>query len=183
LGVVYWGKTDFLPELPQVCSTIINSGITDIITLYIFGEASVYTIRLASPRDSTALAKMNLEFNHVFVESKDIEKKLRKGNEIVFVALEGNKPIAFICAQLYLSFCYPIPYAEITEIYVKSEHRLKGLGTELINTMELYLVKKEVNHIHILTGQRNKPACALYEGLGYKINRKRSEVLYEKNIK
>ena len=34
LGVVYWGKSDFLPELPQVCSTIINSGITDIITLY-----------------------------------------------------------------------------------------------------------------------------------------------------
>lgn len=35
----------------------------------------MYTIRVASPRDSTALAKMNLEFNHVFVESKDIDLK------------------------------------------------------------------------------------------------------------
>jgi hypothetical protein len=48
--------------------------------------------------------------------------------------------------------------------------------------MESYLRKRKVVHMHILTGASNKAGRCLYEGLGYKTNRKRAEVLYERDI-
>ncbi len=143
----------------------------------------MYRIRRAHSRDAGSLSEMNYQFNKIVINPNGISTKLKKGNEIVFVATNKENPIAFICAQIFTSFCYKKPYAEITELYVKAEHRQKGVARRLIKAMESRLMKRKVNHIHILTSSSNKAARNLYEKLGYDNHRMRPEVIYDRNIK
>ncbi len=140
------------------------------------------SVRLATNKDADGLAEMNRAFNGPQIEAQAIASSLVKGNEYVAVAHCNGVPIGFACAQIHESFCYHRPYAELTELYVKDGFRRQGAGTKLVCFMEGRLRKERVVHMHILTGARNKAGRCLYEGLGYKTNRKRPEVLYEKDI-
>ncbi len=151
--------------------------------LWAYGGAKMYRIRRARPEDSVFLSEMNSQFNGASIDPAAIRLRLRKGDEIVLVALDGRRPIAFACAQIFLSFCYQKPYAEITELFVTAEHRRRGVGRKLMDAMESHLAKKKVVHIHILTFSNNKPARTLYESLGYSLNQKNPELLLEKNMK
>ena len=140
-------------------------------------------IRAATPEDAAPLSKMNQLFNHLSIGLRDIQKKLRDGDEIVLVAQSGEGLCGFACAQVMDSFCYKKPYAELTELYVGSAYRRNGIATMLVRSMEKELSKRGVVHIHILTGVANRPARALYEQLRYSCTRKRPEILYDKNMK
>jgi ribosomal protein S18 acetylase RimI-like enzyme len=142
----------------------------------------VIDIRLANPSDAKALSEMNYEFNKVRMKPDTLCLKLLKGREIVALALVGGVAVGFACGQVYDSICYPKAHAEITELFVKATSRRSGVATSLIAFMEKQLARRKVTHIHILTGSRNKPAQGLYRKLGYKHNRSRLELLYEKDI-
>ena len=140
-------------------------------------------VRFANPQDATCLAKMNSVFNRQLMDAKTIRKKIRSGLELVLVAEIDDHIAGFACAQFFDSFCYANPYAELTELFVEATHRRRGIAVALVRQMEEELAKRGASHIHILTGARNGPARALYERLGYFHNRKRPEILYDKNMK
>ncbi len=117
--------------------------------------------RLATANDAQGLAEMNAMFNEVQMEPSLIASKLREGKEIVAVALSGVLPVGFACAQVHDSICYPRPYGELTELFVKIGYRRKGFATSLVGSVEKQLAQRGVFHIHILTGVGNKPARAL----------------------
>jgi ribosomal protein S18 acetylase RimI-like enzyme len=75
--------------------------------------------------------------------------------------------------------CYPINYAEITELFVLDEYRQQGIGKRLFQFTEDILIKHEAKHFHILTGTKNIIAQALYHSCGYADT---SEILLDKNI-
>ena len=137
--------------------------------------------RVAQLADAPELKKLNDLFNGDGCNTLEaIEESLRRNEqEIVCVAADGNKLVGFCCGQFLKSMCYPYSYAEITELYVMDEYRKQGIGRHLLHFVEDILVKREVKHLHVLTGNKNVVAQTLYRSCGYADT---SEILLDKNI-
>jgi len=136
-------------------------------------------IRQAHRSDAPGLLKLNDLFNGEGCNSlENIEESLETNTkECVCVATKGDTLVGFCCGQVLKSMCYPVIYAEITELFVIDEFRRQGVGGRLLGFMESWLREKGVQHFHILTFKDNAPAKALYRSCGYA---ETSEMLLDK---
>ncbi|WP_404988814.1 GNAT family N-acetyltransferase [Clostridium culturomicium] len=128
-------------------------------------------IRLATVNDAVQLDILNSEFNGKGEASLENIKEslLNNHQEVIIVADENGILVGFVCIQLKKSFCYDKYMPEITELYVKLEHRKKGLASAMITFAEDYCSKKYSFHKYeLLTGKNNLIAQSVYNKLGYK---------------
>ena len=139
------------------------------------------SVRTAQVSDSFELHKLNDLFNGEGCNSiGNIEESLRVNTqESIFVAECEKKLVGFCCGHMLKSMCYPVSYAEITELFVMDEFRRQGIGKHLLCTMEAWLADSGARHFHILTSKSNTSAQTLYKLCGYVFT---SEVLLEKNL-
>ena len=129
-----------------------------------------FIIRLANQNDAEQLDLLNREFNGPGEATLDHIRAslLDNRQEVVIVAEERGVLAGFVCVQLKRSFCYDHETPEITEVYVKAEHRNRGVATSMISFAEDYCSKKFPLHkFELLTGKENFRAQALYGKLGY----------------
>jgi len=130
-------------------------------------------IRKATAEDAAALADLNDEFNGLRMPLTEIKKRLRTSRkEVVLVAHVARRPVGYACIQYSRSFCYPHPWAEVTEMYVRCQQRRKGIGTALLEAAETESRKRGVDQIIVLTGEKNTRGQGLYESAGYSATRK-----------
>ena len=137
-------------------------------------------IRIAQCSDAQELQKLNGLFNGKSSNTlAAIQESLRTNTkEIVCVAADEDQLAGFCCGQICESMCYPVPYAEITELFVLDGCRRQGIGRQLLKFMESELTRRGVCHLHILTSRDNCAAQSLYRSLGYVVT---SEILLDKN--
>lgn len=127
-------------------------------------------VRIATVSDAKQLDILNDEFNG---RGETTIEKIRDSlahnqQEVVVVDEEEGKLVGFVCVQLKKSFCYVEYMPEITEVYVKSEYRKKGIAREMIIYAENYCKKKYSLHKYeLLTGRKNTIAQSVYGKLGY----------------
>lgn len=138
------------------------------------------SIRSATPADAPALMRMNASFNGPGLgDVSHIKRSLKENpNEIVCIAELDGKAAGFCCAQLVSSMCYKEKSGEITELYVESFARRKGVASELMRFAERELIARGAAELKVLTGDDNFAAQALYESLGYERD---GEVHYAKD--
>lgn len=86
---------------------------------------------------------------------------------MVAVAESDGAIVGFGCAQSFKSFCYRELQGEVTELYVETSARRKGVATSLIACLEEHLISRGVTEIKVLTGSRNEAAIRTYEQCGY----------------
>ena len=139
------------------------------------------TTRLAQPSDAAELHRLNELFNGEGSNTMpNVAETLRTNDlEIACVAADGEYLVGFCCSHIYKSFCYPVNYAEITELFVLDEYRRQGIGRRLLRFMEQLLVERGARHFHILTSKKNTTAQALYRSCGYN---ETSEMLLDKDV-
>ena len=124
--------------------------------------------RLAAPADAEALALLNAAFNEVARSPEDVRRSLLAAPEVVVVAEVEGQVVAFCCAQVHHSFCYPAPVAEVTEMYVDAAYRRQGCAAGMLRFLEAHLsARYHVDELHLLTGTRNLPAQAAYKKAGF----------------
>lgn len=125
--------------------------------------------RLATPADTQALIRLNAAFNEVDdVSVEDVKKSLLTSAEVVVVAEADGTVVAFCCAQVHHSFCYPAPVAELTEMYVDEAHRRMGCASGMLHFLEAHLQSAYgVDEIHLLTGVTNLAAQSAYAKAGF----------------
>lgn len=125
--------------------------------------------RLACPADAEALVRLNAAFNEVDdVSPEAVRRSLAESAEVVVVAVEVNRPVAFCCAQVHASFCYRTPVAEVTEMYVDEAHRRMGAASGMLRFLEDHLQSAYgVDEIHLLTGTTNFAAQSAYKKAGF----------------
>ncbi|KOR90805.1 hypothetical protein AM231_14685 [Paenibacillus solani] len=123
--------------------------------------------RWAADNDAQALVTLNDEFNGAGITEEEVIENLSNPNELVALALINDYPVGFACAQLYRSICYPNPYAELTELYIRYEARRKGIATMLVRFIEEELIRQGVKSMKVLTGKKNEAAIKTYERLSY----------------
>lgn len=110
---------------------------------------------------------MNLEFNECQRDAQAILASLGAGNELVAIAMVGDASAGFACGQLQHSFCYDHPEAFITELYVRESFRRRGVAAGLLDFLERELRRSGATHVHLVTGEGNSAAQALYTKQGY----------------
>ena len=137
--------------------------------------------RLARAMDAQALYALNREFNGEDVAGvAEIAEALdHNANEVVVVALAGDRVIGFLCAQFLRSMCYRDPVGQISELYVQEDYRRRGAARAMMDYTQDYLAARGVKELFLLTGRDNVSARAFYESCGYAAA---SEQMYEKRI-
>ena len=127
-------------------------------------------VRIATVQDAEQLEILNNEFNGEGETTLDnIRSSLanNKQEDIVVDELNGELT-GFVCVQLKKSFCYDDYMPEITEVYVKPQHRRKGIARAMITYAEEYCKKHYSLHkFELLTGTKNDGAQSVYAKLGY----------------
>ncbi len=100
-------------------------------------------------------------------------KKIKSSKGSMLVAVEGKRVIGFVAGVLekqeredYLQVG-KIKYGRIIELYVAEEYRTKGIGKELFQAMEKYLVSSKCQVILVGVFAPNQNAYQFYKKLGY----------------
>lgn len=81
----------------------------------------------------------------------------------VLLFIEDNQPSGFV------TLGEKNGRADIGIIAVDDQFRGKGIGKELMHAAEAWFLNRGYNEIQVVTQGNNKPACGLYERLGYQI--------------
>ena len=103
------------------------------------------------------------DFPYVSVDRKKIGERLSSGKIFVLKAVEGEKLLGFIEAELLEA-----GVARINGLTVKEEFRGKGTATLLLDGMLALLKKKKMRRVMLLVKQGNSEAKNLYQKKGFK---------------
>ena len=127
-------------------------------------------VRIATVQDAEQLEILNNEFNGEGETTLDNIRASLADNkqEIVVVDELNGKLTGFVCVQLKKSFCYDEYMPEITEVYVKPQHRRCGVARTMIAYAEEYCkIHYPLHKFELLTGAENDVARIAYAKLGY----------------
>lgn len=92
----------------------------------------------------------------------DMEHNINcNSNRFSIMAYDNTNLIGAITFNIFYGEAY------IDDIAVKKEYRNSGVGTKLINTVEMFCKDRKVSHITLNTYEFQAPK--FYEKLGYKI--------------
>ncbi|MCX7648596.1 MAG: GNAT family N-acetyltransferase [Elusimicrobiales bacterium] len=97
--------------------------------------------------------------------------KIVKGSHIFVVAVHQNKIVAMPRA-----ISDKVNDAYIQDFAVLKEFRNKGIGTEILNFIKDFLIKKEFKWIGLIS---EKKAVSLYKRHGFKIFKEKTPMIYE----
>jgi ribosomal protein S18 acetylase RimI-like enzyme len=93
-----------------------------------------------------------------------------KNNEdyVTFVALLNNEVVGVISAILIFWAAYEPPNTLFVQgLAVKNEYQNKGIGSELLRSIEDYARERRVTNIGLCSGVQRTAAHAFYERNGY----------------
>ena len=127
-------------------------------------------VRIATVQDAEQLEVLNNEFNGEGETTlENIKSSLANNKQEVIVVHEQNGELTgFVCVQMKNSFCYDDYMPEITEVYVKPQHRQNGIARAMITYAEEYCKRHYPFHkFELLTGAENDSARIAYAKLGY----------------
>lgn len=123
-------------------------------------------IRLAKEKDLPQIMKLKDIKDPSLILGR-IEKS-QEGTVAYFVAEENEVIVGHILLKFYGKDTAP-SYPDIEDAFVKEAERSKGIGTLLIQKVEIAAKEKGVNKIGLAVNPTlNHKAKALYERLGYK---------------
>lgn len=127
-------------------------------------------IRAATEADAEALAQLITEFNGTAITPAQIGMRLTlsQGVEFPVVAQIDENIVGFASLRIvwhYLS--EDAPYAELSELYVRSEYRRQGVGRALVAALEAQARQAGATSWSVLTGSDNTAALALYQAAGF----------------
>lgn len=138
-------------------------------------------IRRANEKDTDSLFELNVLFNGKGTTTKEKMQESLQYNkqEIVFIAIEKEQPVGFICGQVFMSMCYDTYYGEISELFIIEGYRRKGIARLLISKMEEEFKQNNIFSFQLFTGADNIIAQIFYTSCGYT---KTEECMYRKRI-
>lgn len=128
-------------------------------------------IREATPTDAPAIAKLNAAFNDLRASDEHIAAHIaaRSQFERAFLAELDNEVIGMACLRLLPCLCDPVPYAELTELFVAEHARRLGVGRALISHIEGVASAAGAKELALITAWRNTNAQAFYHAVGYRL--------------
>jgi len=133
-------------------------------------NAKLIKIRSTNEEDLQSLVVLAEEFIPREADSKKrldvLKRALRNPNyELLVAELEGEI-VGFIDQWIIHDFTHGARLSYITNLYVSSRHRRKGIASKLLQETIKNAENIEVSEIHVTTRFDNKPAIDLYKKHG-----------------
>lgn len=100
-------------------------------------------------------------------DNDSFKKVLNSPHNFIFVAEEDGKLAGFVSISTRDVIRYPKPIAELDELFVAPDYRQKGLGRELMRTVEDKAKEQGCYRLYIESHYDHKAAHKLYESLGF----------------
>ena len=136
-------------------------------------------IREATVEDAEALFALNSLFENDSPVEMIRAGLLESDREIIVIAYLDDEAIAFGTGLIIKSICYRGRRMEVESLFVKENHRKRGVGKAVLDFLEQCAVSRGIYHFHINVRATNNAAYDMYTKSGYQSF---SEVLLEKDI-
>ena len=135
-------------------------------------RADGITVRMAAPADAPLLLPMFEAFYGRFLDVHDpdgIRARLVAAAPVdtVLVALVDGHPAGFASLRVLPQIETPHPHAELSDIYVNTGDRRRGVGRALMAHAERLARERGCPRMQLTTGLDNEDARAFYRTLGY----------------
>ena len=126
-------------------------------------------VRRATPEDGGEIARLNEAFNDLRATPAQIAAQIIAcaGIETMFLAEVDGHVAGMVSLRLLPNICDPIPYAELTELFVEEAYRRFGVGRALVERIEQEAKRAGATQLVLVTGFKNSRAHAFYHALGY----------------
>ena len=106
------------------------------------------------------------EFRHQDITTEKALSFLQHPSIICYACMENDTAIGYIYAYRLPRMDNGHDIMQIYHLFVKEEHRRKGIGRTLMTMMLDYAKKEQLHYVLLLTGKDFIPARRLYESLG-----------------
>jgi GNAT superfamily N-acetyltransferase len=128
-------------------------------------------IRPAAPADAPEIARLNEAFNDLRTSVEHIAAHLAERGQFerAFLAEVDGQVAGMACLRLLPCLCEPVPYAELTELFVDQAYRRLGVGRALIRHIEQEARAGGATQLVLLTSWRNTEAHGFYHTIGYRL--------------
>ena len=133
-----------------------------------------FIIKEATVKDSEKIGEVFDLYRQFYKKNPDkiisieyIKQRLTNKESTIFFVEEDNVCIGFV--QLYVTFDSLELGKKVVlyDLFVRSEHRKKGIGAMLMNTSKDFAENNNITGIELSTAISNGKAQSLYESLGY----------------
>jgi ribosomal protein S18 acetylase RimI-like enzyme len=115
------------------------------------------------------LEELYLQFtNWPLPRSEALRKTVKDPNCELLVAEIKGQVVGFAHQVFFLDIVHAGLLSNITSLFVKEEHRRKGIASKLIQAALASAKNKKVVEVHLDTKEYNKQAIRLYGKLGFK---------------
>jgi ribosomal protein S18 acetylase RimI-like enzyme len=108
------------------------------------------------------------EHVNVSPERMSLRLKSMDGVEVTLLAETVDGPAGLCCLRLVPYIGQDVPYAEVTQLYVRARFQRQGIGAELLRAAETRAGAAAATCVHIITGRTNLGAQAFYRAQGYR---------------
>ena len=127
------------------------------------------TVRQATPEDAGEIARLNATVDDLRATPEQIAAQITAcaGIETMFLAEVDGHVAGMVSLRLLPNICDPIPYAELTELFVEAAYRRLGVGRALVERIEQEAKRAGANQLVLVTAFKNSRAHAFYHALGY----------------
>lgn len=134
-----------------------------------YNMAMSLLIRLATPADAAAVARLNADFNDVQTDAAEMAARIARctATERIFLAEIDGLAVGFLALWLFPIICAPDPYAEVVELFVEEAYRRRGIGRALLEAAIEVARLEGASALKLNTGFRNNAAQRLYFALGF----------------
>jgi ribosomal protein S18 acetylase RimI-like enzyme len=127
------------------------------------------TIRLAREEDVQVLEELYLQFTNWILQRNEALRKAVKDPNCELLVAEFNKHIVGFAHQVFfLDIVHAGLISYITSLFVKEEHRKKGVASKLIQAALTNAKNRKVVEVHLDTRENNEQAIRLYEKNNFK---------------
>ncbi|MFN8494768.1 MAG: GNAT family N-acetyltransferase [Caldilineaceae bacterium] len=127
------------------------------------------TVRQATPEDAGEIARLNATVDDLRATPEQIAAQITAcaGIETMFLAEVDGHVAGMVSLRLLPNICDPIPYAELTELFVEAAYRRLGVGRALVERIEQEAKQAGATQLVLVTAFKNSRAHAFYHVLGY----------------
>lgn len=131
------------------------------------------TVKQAQIEDLESIVPLFNAYRVFYKQESDLElakhfisNRLLKGESVIFLAKEDEKPVGF--TQLYKTFSSVSALHSwiLNDLYVSEEVRGKGIGERLLKRAQKFALDDDAKGLSLETAKDN-PAQQLYERLGW----------------
>lgn len=131
-------------------------------------------IRKAGPDDLEAVYQMICALKDELLDRETFSRvylnNIYHQDCYYIIATIEDKPVGFISLHIQQLLHHNGAVGEVQELYIKPEHRAKGIGKLLMNAAIAHAKTKQVKSLEVASNKKRTENVAVYEKLGFTLS-------------